>query len=282
MLCLLFYGKGIVVILAQLGNMIYQALRLFCKDCSIKISGGMQYRKNFLTSIIISILYSFVFPLFQLMFFKTTRGFDGWTIDQVMFFQSIFLLWTGIIQTLFNDVLSLMGALVLQGGFDRLLLLPYPPLLSLFTRGFNYYSLGSVLTGFIGAIYFIVRLEVAITLPNITMFLILLLFGLVFYAALLIICCSFILRWTYFSRMREILEKLFFFTSMPAEVFNGTSKLVYMVIFPISIWAYFPAQALLNRLNVYVYPSMLVCVVFFILSIFIWDHHLKRYTSAGG
>lgn len=262
--------------------MVRQIFRLFVKDCSIKIAGAMQYRKNFTASVITSLLYSLIYPLFQLMIFTKTKGFQGWTIEQVMFFQAVFMLVTGLMQTLFSNVIIFISMLVVQGNFDRIMLLPYPPLLSLFTRGFSYYALGSVLAGSIGTVYFAIKMQIHISVFNIFLGVVLITIGLVFYLSILIFYCALVLRWTNFSRMRDILEKMFFFTSLPAEVFSGTSKFIYLFVFPIAIWTYFPVQALLGRIDAYVFPSIMVCFLFFAVSILVWNYNLKKYTSAGG
>jgi ABC-2 type transport system permease protein len=262
--------------------MIRDALRLFVKASTIKLVRAMQYRANFAVGLAVALVQSLLLPAFQLLLFTSTAGFVGWTIDQVLLFQSVMLLFTGLARTLFDDVFATMSVTVKNGDFDRVLLLPHAPLVTLLTSGFSFPYLGSAALGLAGSVYFAARAQTGHTLRNLGLAAAVLLVGLVFYVALVVFYCAFVLTWIEFHRVRELLDKVFFFSSFPAEGYSRTLRFAYLFLFPVSIWAYYPAQILLDRAGIHVLVAMAAGIALFAASVSVWNHRLGGYTSAGG
>ena len=112
-------------------------VRLFTWNSAIVISRDMQYRFNFITGTVITVLFSLMGPLFQYLLFTKTKGFPSWTVNQVILFQEVLLLTIGLRTTLFGGAKGKFIGLVRNGDFDRLLLRPFSPVGYLLATSFR-------------------------------------------------------------------------------------------------------------------------------------------------
>ena len=127
--------------------------QIFIWNSKIKLARSMEFRADFITGIITTIILACGSLIFQYFLYTNTKGFPGWTYDQILLFQSLFLLVTGLRNSLFGDVKQVIDNCVFQGQFDRLLLLPAKPLVNIFSSGFNYTNVGTVFIGVAALIF---------------------------------------------------------------------------------------------------------------------------------
>jgi ABC-2 type transport system permease protein len=197
-------------------------------------------------------------------------------------FQGVLLLWFGLRDTIFGDVRPLINNLIWKGEFDRILLKPYPAIGIILSSGFNYYGAGSIIAGIAIIIFAIIKLNISIFIGHIFLFILFLIFGMVMYMAVSVIYCTIIVIVVFPGRVSEVITKLLRFAEFPIEIYSRFLRFVLITIIPFSIWVYFPTQALLGRLPLIAYLSLLFGLLFFGLSIIIWNNQLKKYRSAGG
>jgi len=257
-------------------------LMLFLCDCKIKLARAMEFRADFISSIFISLIFSGMAPLFQFLIYSKTNGYPGWNLEQIILFQAVFLLWTGIIDLLFGNVRVYIESTMQSGFMDRLLILPYSSIGIILTRGFNYKGFGTAAAGLIALVITIIHLPGQLHWWYLLQFLFFLAMGILLSISLLILFCTIALRIIYVMRLKEVKDRVLFFASFPAEIYSGVIRFMYLTVMPIGIWIYYPAQALLGRLNIYAIYGSLICVVLFFLSKSVWNLQVKKYVSAGG
>lgn len=242
----------------------------------------MEFRLDFFLGMFVATLLSGVGPMVQYIIFTKTNGYPGWTLNQIILFQGILLLWSGIKDTAFGDVRTNVETMVRRGEFDRLLLKPYPPIGIILSGGFYYYGAGSIIAGIIVTAYAFQRLNLSVGLPQMGLFLLFIVSGIVFYMAVTVLYCTIAVMIVFTSRIGEIMEKILRFSQYPVEIFPMVTRMVLLTFVPMAVWVYFPAQALLNRLDEKALISVAASFVLFWLSVKLWDLCLKKYTSAGG
>jgi ABC-2 type transport system permease protein len=257
-------------------------LTLFLCDCKIRLARAMEFRADFISGILLSLVFSGMAPLFQFFIYSKTNGYPGWSLDQIILFQAVFLLWAGINDTLFGNVRYIIEFTVQYGFLDRFLTLPYSAIGIILTRGFNYKGIGTAIAGIIALIYSVLSLPYSFHWWNFALFFIFILLGLVLSISLLIIFGVIAIRIIYVMKLQDIMNRITFFGSFPAEIYNGAIRFTYLTVLPIGMWIYYPAQALLGRLNKFAVYGSLFCVVVFFVSILLWNYQIKRYVSAGG
>jgi len=257
-------------------------LRLFLWNCKLDISRNMAYRFNFIAGTLISLLNSGVAPIVQYLIFTTTNGYPGWTVQQLILFQGVLLLWGGVRTMVFGRVLPEMNSLVGSGEFDRLLVKPYPPMGVLLASGFQLSGFAPTIAGVVIIAMSLSSLDVVWHWWTLPLFLVLLLVGCCLYAALLILMCCIILVAIQMGRLGELFEKLLSFSDYPISIYPRILGRLFSIALPFAIWINFPAQTLLNRLDVTMIWGAIVSIVLLFVSHGLWKLCLSKYTSAGG
>jgi ABC-2 type transport system permease protein len=171
---------------------------------------------------------------------------------------------------------------VLDGSFDRVFLWPAHAVVSLLTRGTNIYAAATALAGLAGICAMVARLGLRpgpmTLLATIGCFVA----GLGFYVALLIIYSACTLFMVKMDRLREVLDRVVFFASFPADIYAGAGKATLLVAFPVALWVYFPVQVLLGRATSIALSGVGTAFVFLTLAIVFWNRQERKYVSAGG
>lgn len=257
-------------------------IEMFWIDVVIKLSRAMAYKTNFIMAIFFNLLFSFIAPLIQLLIYKNTPGYPGWSFEEMLVFQAVLLFWLGLIETLFGEVRPTVSAVITHGAFDRFLLLPYPTSWIILTSGFNYRGLGTMLNGLAAMIYFVWSMSLEISWWHYALFFVYLVSGILFYMSLLLLYSTLALWLVRVDRLKEVIDQLIFFGNFPAQAFSGGLRIIYMVFLPMAIWVHYPAQALLGRTEDSSFYAIVIAVAFLVFANVIWRYQLKKYTSAGG
>jgi len=257
-------------------------LKLFVFTAKLDVSRSMAYRFDFIMGTLISFLFACAAPFVQYMIFKTTNGYPGWSIPQLIMFQGVLLFWGGFRQMMFGRVFGETMALVRTGDFDRLLVKPYPPIGVLLSNGFTMNGVAPTIGGLAFLIAAAANAEVVLEWWTIPLFVAMLFFGLLMLIAFYILLCTILIMVVQMPRVGELFERIGSFSEYPLALFPRGLKMFFSFAFPIALWINFPAQVLLGRLE----PVMIWGVLFSIVMVFvsnaIWKVFLHKYTSAGG
>jgi ABC-2 type transport system permease protein len=257
-------------------------IRLFLFNCKIRISRSIEFRFDFCLGLFVSLTLSAIGPLVQYLIFTQTNGYPGWSIDQIVLFQGMLLLWLGIKDTIFGDLRNMVQNLVRKGEFDRLLLKPYPPIGVILASGFYYYGTGTIIAGIVVIAYAINKMQLMINPGQLGWFFLFLIAGLILYMGFMVLFCTLVVIFVFTFRAGEILDKILRFSEFPLEIFPRLTRVVFITVFPFAVWIYFPAQALLGRLETKALLGVVFSILFFWINLNLWNWGLKKYTSAGG
>ncbi len=258
------------------------ALELFSLQSQIKLQQLMQYRTDFTIGLLMALSFSAIGPLFQFLIYTQTKGYPGWNLNQILLFQGILLLSSGIQSTFFGEVRGQIVQLMWQGEFDRLLLKPFPPLLNLLTGGFSPSAIGTLLIGGGTIAWTWVRSGAALTWSAFFLFLLFLGVGVMLSLSATILFSTLTVRWVDPMRLSEVLDKMFFFGYYPLDVYPLVWRTLFITVLPFSVAVYWPAQALLGRLDLSAWVAAGATLTIWVGVIWFWDRQLKQYTSAGG
>jgi ABC-2 type transport system permease protein len=259
-----------------------QGAALIALDLRQKLKRGLMFRLNFALHCGLALGYSGAVSALQFFIYATIRGYPGWAPEQMLLFQATLLFWTGVSELLFGGVRAFVEREVLDGSFDRVFLWPAHALVSLLTRGTNIYAGATVVAGLAGMVALVVRLGLRPSPLSLVAAIGCFAAGVAFYVALLIVYCACTLFLVKMDRLREVLDRIVFFASFPADIYAGAGKAAVLVAFPVALWVYFPVQVLLGRASAIALGSVLVAFAALALSIAFWNRQEHKYVSAGG
>lgn len=257
-------------------------LELFVLQSRLRLSALAQYRADFLIGMTVSFSFASMAPLFQFLIYVSTRGFPGWRLDDVLVFQAMLLLTTGLRDLLLGDIRRQIDHLAEKGEFDRLLLKPAPPLVLVLTAGFSPYSLGTTAVGAGLLAWTWERSGAALTATAAGLFAVFLAAGILLALSVNTLYCALTVRWTHTSRLGETMDKVMRFGDYPIEVFPGFVRAVFTTVLPLSVAAYWPASAVLGRVQPVGLVAVLGAVLAFLAALLFWKRQLFRYASSGG
>ena len=83
------------------------------------------------------------------------------------------------------------------------------------------------------------------------------------------------------GRLPDFAEQLLSMARNPYSFFTGVWRIIFLTVLPISFMVSFPAQALMNDLSLWWFPSaFILAALFLVFSNVFWKFALRKYSSA--
>ena len=256
--------------------------RIYVWNSKLSVARGMEYRVDFLVGMVVNLLFTGAGPVFQYLVFQQINGFPGWTLENILLFQGVLLLVLGIRRTFFGGYPDYVQLMVRKGELDTLLLRPFSSLGMILSRGFSVENIGSVFAGILLVVYGAGKSRVALTLWDISGFLLAILGGLLFFLSIDILYSCMVVFFIHIGRLKEIFDNIAKFGEYPLEMFSRGIQGVLFTVLPMALWVNVPCKILLEGVQPYLYSGVVFLVLWLAGSICLWNHCMKRYSSAGG
>jgi ABC-2 type transport system permease protein len=252
------------------------------KTCVVTaMARALTYRLNFILSMLITLCFNLFVPLVTILIYSSGASFPGWTFYEVLLIQSIFTLSLGFACVLFSNVLWSTMQHIREGSFEVVLLRPVNPLFFLIATNFDTGSFG-LLTG--GGVMFGIAIAHTgfASLAAIAQFLLLFAAGFAVMTGFQLIMAATSFKWVGNSRLPDILDSILTFGKCPVSIFPRAVKTITTFIIPVGMIGFYPASALLGRLEPLVLFSVIPCILFMFLGIWLYHYMVKLYEGVGG
>jgi len=252
------------------------------KTCvAAAMARALTYRLNFVLSMLITLCFNLIFPLTTILIYRSGARFPGWNFYEVLLIQSIFTLSLGLACVLFSNVLWSTMQYIREGSFEVVLLRPVNPLFFLIASNFDTGSFGLLIGG--GAMFSIAITHTGvISLAAIAQFLLLFAAGFAVMTGFQMIMAATSFKWVGNSRLPDILDSILSFGKYPVSIFPRAVRTLASFIIPVGMIGFYPASALLGRLDPVVLISVIPCVLFMLFGIWLYHHMVRLYEGVGG
>jgi ABC-2 type transport system permease protein len=245
------------------------------------MSRALTYRLNFLFSMIITLFFNLLFPLITILIYNSGASFPGWSFYEVLLIQAIFTLSLGLAWVLFSNVLWATMQHIREGSFEVVLLRPVNPLFFLIATNFDTGSFGLLIGG--GIMFGIAIAHTGAASPAaIAQFLLLFTAGFAVMTGFQMIVAATSFKWVGNSRLPDILDSILSFGKYPVSIFPRAIKTIASFLIPVGMIGFYPASALLGRLEPLVLISVIPCVLFMLFGIWLYHYMVKLYEGVGG
>ena len=263
-----------------MGNVIHNT-KLYISFLSTSLKEIFIYRLDCIVGIISQLVTQLVEIIFIWITFQNTDNLAGWNFQQILLLYGVTLISIGILDFCFDSLYDIGPKYIKQGEFDKILLRPVHPLLSIIgeSKAFTaiaYFGLGLFIT---------IKMLIELAIP-ITFILILKIVFFSIVGALILGAIQTILSitsfWTYKSN--EIIWTficMHSFAKYPIDIYNGFIKFLITFILPFVFVAYYPTMDYLGMGNHLMYLSPIIAIVLWVIAIKVWDLALKKYRSTG-
>ncbi|NLZ45092.1 MAG: hypothetical protein GX896_00200, partial [Clostridiales bacterium] len=233
-----------------------------------------------LTSIIV-IFGNLAFPLVTILIYNTGSSFPNWNLWEVLLIQSLFTLSTSFTSIFLGGTLWETMNYVREGNFEIVLLKPINSLFYIVSSTFSIHNIGLLLSCL--AIFIIALINTGIySLMSIIWSLIIFTGGICVMIGVYLIMAAISFKWVGNSRIPEIFGSIQSFGKYPLTIFPAILQGIVTFILPVGMIAFYPAAALLGRVDLKIIIAIVPCILFMLFGIWLYRHMIRLYEGVGG
>lgn len=245
------------------------------------MSSALAYRADFMIGNLIMLLSNIAFPLVTILVYANGASFPGWDMWEVLLIQSIFSMSTAASSMISGSVLWVTMDLVREGSFETVLLKPFSPLFYITAANFGADNIGLFLGALVMTI--ISAAHTGITgFSGVVQSLLLFLAGIMVLTGIHLIMASISFKWIGNSRIPEIFGSIEEFGKYPLTIFPKSVQIISALIIPVAVLGFYPASALIGKIELSALWSVFSGIVFLIFGIWLYNKMIKNYEGVGG
>ena len=241
----------------------------------------LEYRANFVTNVLMSLVAAFATILTVGIFFEHTTTIGGWSFYEALIVVGLFQMFLGMVDTFITPNVQDFTEHLRVGTLDFILTKPLNSQFHATLRRINIWRSIDMLIG-VGVIeYALNRLSLALTLDRWLMFCALLICAaIILYSLIMLLITSAF----WFVRLENVMELLFTFYEagrFPVSVFPAWLRAILTFVVPIAFITTIPAAVIIGRLNAeFVLLAVVVTAILFTACTAYWRFAVRHYSSA--
>jgi len=246
------------------------------------ITAQMEYKANFIISILTEIGFIFAKSLYIIILFSAGLSINGLEPKQMLMFIGSYTLITGIMDAVLYPNVAAIPDYIRTASLDIYLT---KPINSLFIAAFRKFDLGLGIPNVLGGLIMIIvswRLsDIPLTFLNIIGFIFFTINGCILTFPFLIIPVTLSFWMIKSDTLMDTIWAMWDFNNMPMTIYNRIIKAIGIFVLPIFVLTNFAPMFVLEILpRTYVVFSLISTPVFLTISIWFWGFAIKRYSSA--
>lgn len=259
---------------------VFKLHRIFIKQDLKKL---MEYKIDFLTGAIGMLLTQAINIFFLSVIFSQIPDLEGWTFEQIIFIYGFALLPKAIDHLFFDNLWAIGHFIIRKGDFDKYLTRPVSTLFAVTVEKFQVDAFGELVVGILLLGYSLPKITVNISVLNVFLFIVSVLFATFIYTGVKLITAS-IAFWT--KRSGNITYMFYMindFAKYPTTIYNRAVRAIITFIVPFAFTAFFPASYFIAGGNPWfnIGGTIVMSVILMAVGIFIWNKGVSSYESAG-
>lgn len=256
-------------------------ISLYLSLLKVSLKEILIYRIDCIVGIFSQLIVQLVSLVFMFVVFQNTENIAGWNFKQILLLFGITRIAIGISGYCFDGLYDIGPKYIKSGEFDKILLRPVHPLISIIGDSREFVLIADVILGLILTICMLIQLSIPITALLIIKILFFSIIGALIIGAINTIF-SISSFWTY--RSNEVIwsfYRMYTFTEYPITIYNKFIRILITIILPFAFVAYYPTMAYLGFNSYLIYLSPIVTIILWIVAIKLWNLALNKYRSTG-
>lgn len=256
-------------------------ISLYFSLLKISLKEILIYRIDCIVGIFSQLIVQLVSLIFIFVVFQNTENIAGWNFKQILLLFGVTRISIGIAGYCFDALYDIGPKYIKNGDFDKILLRPVHPLISIIGDSKEFVSIADFGIGLAITIYMLIQLSIPITIILIVKIIFFSIVGALIIGAINTIF-SISSFWTY--RSNEVIwsfYRMYTLTEYPISIYNQFIKVLITVILPFAFVAYYPTMAYLGLNNYYVYLSPAIAIILWVIAVKLWNIALNKYRSTG-
>jgi ABC-2 type transport system permease protein len=243
----------------------------------------LQYRANFVASVLGTLLWMGAALLTVALFFSHTERLGGWEYWEVVVLLGVFNALTGVIETVLRPGIGRLAGEVRSGALDLLLVKPVDAQFYSTFRRLDIWRIADIVLGLALAGYALVRMGRVPSVAELLAFAVTGVAAVGVVYAIWLALMSLAFWFVAVENIAVLFDAVFEAARYPVSAYPGVLRFLFVYLLPIAWTTTIPASALTGRLR----PgtallSMVVAVAALAASRWVWRRALRKYASAGG
>ena len=256
-------------------------IKIYLTCLHTAFSRAAAYRMDFVLGNLITLLSNIIFPLVTVLIYANGASFPEWTMWEALLIQSVFAMSSAVSSMISGSVLWVTMEHIQSGSFETVLLKPLSPLFFITAANFDTGSIGLFSGGLVMTIISALQTGIGGGIA-ITGFILLFVSGVAVMGGIDLIMAAISFKWVGNSRIPEIFGSIKEFGKYPIGIFPKAIQLISSFIIPVAVVGFFPASALLGRLEPTAFLSVIPCVLFLLFGIWLYNRMIRIYEGVGG
>lgn len=263
------------------------SLRVYFKLISISFQSRMQFQGDFFVGVVAVLVLNAVNLGSIGVILSRFENLSGWTIWEIVFLYSFWVLGHSIFSLLFWHLEDLEFYLI-EGTFDQFLIRPISPFLQFLGREINYPGVADVIVGLAGMVLALQHLRPQWSSWGWLLFFLFIISGTLieFSITLALACVAF---WTGRSAAatNTALNFSFLIQQYPLDMFGRWFRVFVTAVVPVAFINFYPARLLLGKITSndpwswLSYAAPFVALILLCLAALVWKAALRQYSSSG-
>ena len=260
---------------------IFDNIKIYFSFLGASIKEMLVYRFDCIIGAVSQIVTQLVEIIFIWIVFQNTKDLVGWNFRQILLLYGITLIVIGLKSFMFDGLYDLGPIYIKTAEFDKMMLRPVHPLISVIGSSKDFVSFGYSILGFAITACMLIQLQIPISFLLILKIIIFSISGAAILGALNTIF-SVTSFWTY--RSNEFIwsfDRMYTIAQYPINIYSKFIKILITIVLPFAFAAYYPAMNYLGMDKYMIFLSPLIAIVMWYIAIKIWNLALNKYRSAG-
>jgi ABC-2 type transport system permease protein len=249
----------------------------------VNLAEELQYRANFIASLLGTLFWMATALLTLAVFFNQTDSLGGWPFWDVVVLLGVFTTLAGVVESLLRPSIGRLAEYVRTGSLDLILVRPIDTQLFVSFRRLDVWRLTDIALGLGLSGYALARIDAMPGAIDILVFAITLAGAVAVIYAIWLALMSLAFWLVAVENLSVVFDAIFEAARYPVTAYPGALRFLFVYLIPIAWTTTIPASALTGRLTPATAALAIVAAgAALAVTRLFWKFALARYTSAGG
>ncbi len=241
----------------------------------------LEYRVNFLTNVVMSLLWMGWGIVSATILFQVRNRIGDWNYNEVLMVIGLYTMFTGVIEAFFRPNVTNIIEQIRDGTFDFVLLKPVNAQFYASLRSIVIWRLFDIAAGAFIILYALRQLGIMPAPIQIATFLAMVVLAAVIVYSLWLMMVTLAFWFIKVDNLTELFNAFYEAGRFPISVYQGWVRALLTFVIPIAFITTFPAAILLNRVGeVQLGWAIALAALMFLLSNRFWTFAIRSYSSA--
>lgn len=257
-------------------------MSLYLKALSLHLKAELEYKASFIFSFLSQVLIFFAYYFVILALFKRFDNIRGFTLYEVLLCFAI-IQFGYAVNEVFARGIDKFDTLIIQGGFDRLLLRPKNLIIQVLCNDADFIKVSRIIQALIILVIALIKLNIEWNLMRVLTLFLMLISAIVIFFGIFLLAASYCFITVQGLEVRNVFtDGGKYMAQYPIGIFSKGFILFFTFIIPYGFVNYYPLLYFVGKRDNLLYGFSPLLVFFYVIPcIIVFYLGIKKYSSTG-